>query len=190
MTVKLNLYDQARLVSEVKPGQVLEAMPGSLATRVTWGSDPSQKNPSGVLGYVRGDLRVMTGTLEQGSTVVSRLLPFGEGYLEQRVFRELDLTCWSFENPVYLAIGELANVEHFIDVGCVTTDDVDLLDADKISEVMRSGYISLPDIQVDILRDQMLDYVKMQARKDYEFVTPSGESFSLSQILASLRERS
>jgi len=176
MGPELIIYKNPGLVTDVKPGHVIEALPGSEATSTIWRSEPSFNSPTNVFGYVRGNLREAYLTHKQGTTLVESIVPFGGRHMSEETFRTQELESWGANNiETYLLIGELKGVEPI---------DYD----SKFNPVMMDDSVRLSPEQVDIVREQILNFLKERGNKDYVVNTPDGQSFPLSEIVLTLEE--
>ncbi|MFC1705110.1 hypothetical protein ACFLZ6_02170, partial [Nanoarchaeota archaeon] len=60
---------------------------------------------------------------------------------------------------------------------------------DCYSGALTMDSVTLSELQRDMIRDKILEYMGERGKKDYVFQTPDGATFSLNEVLVSLRER-
>lgn len=178
MTLELRLYENPQMITTVKPGQIIEALPGTKATHTVYSQkDPIQDNPTNVFGYVRGMSREDYITIKQGDMVVERILPFGGYHDAEIALTNRPLQFWGPDNiETYLVIGELQ-----------------LLPEEKLEDQFHpqliADSVTLSTDKREVVRDQLLAFIASRKRKEYVFQTPSGDSYSLNEIVLSLREK-
>jgi hypothetical protein len=178
MSVELTLYEKPELVTGVRPGQILEALPGAEATQAIFLQDPIQHSPTNVFGYVRGVLRTSHRLYgDQGTTLVERLVPFGELYMSEKIHTNGRLSAWCPEDSaVYFAIGELADMQQSVY-------------EEKFPIDFMGESVTLSPEQIDTARDQLLRFMGERGQKDYVFLSPGGSEYSLKEIVFSLQEK-
>lgn len=176
--VELKLYERPGLATDVKPGQILEALPQTEATQTYLFSEPLTEFPTNVFGVVRGILkRDYYEDKIQGDTLVERVVPFGGKHLDTVNAKNNALRIWTPEDRgIYFVVGEL-------------TDIAPTGYKDVFSQNLTRGSVTLSPEQVDIVRDALLQFMSTRARKDYVFQSPEGNTYSLNDILFSLREK-
>ncbi len=116
MEIELEIYKKPKITKRVKPGQIIEASPGAIATQITFKSKPQTNYPTNVFGYVRGILKynpmgIVSWDVKQGSCLIERVFPFDlEEYSKKDYIRNDILQKWkSNDFKIYSVIGELKN---------------------------------------------------------------------------------
>ncbi len=177
MTIDVIFYSTPQLVSEVNAGMVLEALPGSFATALEWGSQPSFKDPTNVFGYVIGSHNNIREVMPIDKIKkVQRILP-----VNGINFDVLALSTWHQEShKAYLAIGELAGGQ----------PEWGRAYDNALTYGFKEESLIFLDKELDEVRRNLIDYASKRAQKEYVFKTPGGEEYSLSQILLNLRPKS
>ena len=180
MSFNLKIYslvgEQSRLVSEVQPGYVLEALPGAKATALSWGSEPIKESPTCVFGYVQG---MMKGDDLQQSfgyshiMAVQPIVPISDHY---GVKETASLGDWSPKGKgVYLVIGEITDINsgNF---------------QDELSDLLVDGSVILTPSDFREVRGSLVRFSAERGRKDYVYRDTCGNSVPLSELLLHLKE--
>lgn len=126
MSVELKIYERPELVTRVKPGHVLEALPDSVVTEAkTHGTPCRLPDPTGVFGYVRGHLEGKSLYYNQGTTLAELLIPSPVS------FPVTNIEMWSSRRNkgTYLVVGELVH----LDLAAGHDEYADLLEPGSVS---------------------------------------------------------
>lgn len=179
MGIELNIYETPKLITDVKAGQILEALPGAVATAVKEESKPTKSSPTNVFGYVRGmlldDITGPNRTYVQGDVLVERIVPQGVGY----VYCIAGLSEWApKKNQVYMAIGELGNIGNIIPNS-----------GDIFYNLLETKAVILPGSENEYLKERLLGFSRRRGQKDYVFESPDGHTYSLRDVLLFLKEK-
>ncbi len=191
MGIELKLYERAvmSVKEDLKPGQVLEALPGADATLGSlYAPSPAHRliaeSPTNVFGYVRGFIqRHAIYNPALGTGIVEMLFhPFAERCTYQ--WHGL-LQYWTAgASNVFLVVGEIARTKGRIDARSsgikVSCGYVELLSGDSVM---------LNQQEFDALHWQAAAVFAERKRNDYFFVAPKGRAYSLQEILLSLVEK-
>jgi len=163
--VDIKIYDNPKLVERVEPGHILEALPGANETK-------TEESPSNVFGYVNGrrDTANFKTIPSYGDLIMAqRIIPVG---IDGSNVAER-LCNWTTDKSLqYLVIGEILNHTYGFVASSIFTGD---------------GLV-LNDIDLGDLRNRLIDFSIDRGSMDYVFTTPSGEKFSLSEIILNLQQ--
>ncbi len=174
MSYELKLYENARLVTEVKPGMILEAMVKSEATAIPFTNEYiTDNNPTGIFGYVRGMLRKsQIAYFSEGDILVHRI-NFPLNHIPKLKNHKLIDFSTPQKEGFYFVVGEINNLTIESDVY-----SIDLVSDNLLSETDR-----------ELLKIELLEFSNRRKQKEYIFKTPDGNTYTLDEILFSLEEK-
>jgi len=203
MSRELMIYENPVLTTEVNPGQVLEALPGSRATLKSLHTPggveyhPNWDSPTNIFGYVRGvtEREERPGSYVAGSTLVKMVL---NEYADPPIFGNSSLLLDYFaqdEKNVYLAVGEI----HAIDRKTASAEprrrgrpkQLEETKSDKDARLLGEDSITLTPEELEQLKMDLQKLVTFRREgppKDYVFETLDGTQYKLPEILLSLKE--
>jgi hypothetical protein len=154
--IALRIFETPELTMDLRPGYVIEALPGALVTHTRMGYGRIYEAPTGVIGCVRGALtedRIFAFS-RMGETLVERLIPYGAPHMSDEYDTNTSHRNWcTKKDKRCLVIGELVQIPS---IGYT----------DEFSRSLSSGSLTLPPVYVDSLRKQLLAYVQEHGEKE------------------------
>jgi hypothetical protein len=154
--IALRMYETPELTVDLRPGHIIEALPGALVTHTIMGYGRVYESPTNVIGCVRGMLNEnrLFAFCRLGETLVERLMPNGAPHMSDEYDMNTSHRNWSTRAAGGCrVIGELLYPSS---IGY--TDD--------FSGSLSRGSLTLPPAYVDSLRKQLLAYVKERGEKE------------------------
>lgn len=182
---------------EIRPGQLIEALPLSFATFVEWPRTGLPVHelekyfisdyPTNVFGYVRGEVKDERGVqmsfpketeieVKPGDFAVERIMPFGLSIFRSEFFYRLCKWAPDGENA-YLVVGE---------VKALPALELTHIEDDLTEILYDRGVVLLPE-QLEIVRKKLYDFIRERRSKNLVFTAPdTGNQYPLEEIVLSL----
>jgi len=179
-------------VHEIKPGHLIEALPGTRATMLRLDTkELTTTSPTGFIGYVRGecksyfaeysdDFKAYFAGLSVGDFAIEKIVPLigpRGGVPSSHIY---SLRNWAPEGTnAYLVLGEVnalsASKLHHIE--------------DELTECLYGrGVVLLPE-QLEVVRMELYRFVRERKGKNIVFNAPDGAQYPLEEIVLSLGQK-
>jgi len=179
---RLILYEHPKLVSQPDIGQILEALPGTLATQAgyDYGQDKdivSTSDPTGIYGFVKG-----LNALERYG------LPIGEHVVEQLFTGTAVDEYHGVDRHYIFKLSNWAKDDLVLVVGEIKPQTNDLMD-EQGDEFLLDTRMPLTYSAINTIRRELIPYRLERMKKEFVFNAPDGKEYNVEEILLNIRKK-
>lgn len=180
--IKFYIRPKLKSLEDLRTGEIIEALPGTIATRLTWHSEPIMESPTGVFGYYAGTIKSETAkdrifAFIKNDSLVGRIYPNTKEMLP----RYSEIKKWGSKEKIYLCLGTF--------VGNMDSSSKNNDPRELNKDHFFSGNAFLSEEYLLNVENVFKEFTEFRGKKEYVFSATDGKEYSLKQILLNLKEK-